>query len=409
MIIFKDVEYELFFSNNLPLLIALNYADELFFEEFEKLCGERYRILSIIRKGHQQKYGLSKDIKKLERLFESKIEDKKWISNILSIYEEKSKELRSFLDSISSKDYSSLENTEMIDDIKEVRSKSAILDAMSNMLHLFSSLIGYQFFEFLHKYSNDKDKVNQNFIFYTQPIKESRFAKIKIKELKNRIELSERDRNFSDILRIGSYIKDDVSGLLDSRRHLMKNLFNESSKILQCQSEDIEYLQIKEIEEFLSGSNLQIELINKRKDTTVLYYPDKHLILIEGDDAKSFIKNGNMREVIENKEARILKGQIASLGKASGRVVIARNGEEALKNMKKGSILVASYTTPEYLPAMKKAAAIITETGGITSHAAIISRELEIPCVIGVEYATKVLKDRDLVEVDAEKGVVRKI
>ena len=58
---------------------------------------------------------------------------------------------------------------------------------------------------------------------------------------------------------------------------------------------------------------------------------------------------------------------------------------------------------------MKKAAAIVTEQGGITSHAAIISRELRVPCVIGTKIATKVLKDGDKVEVDATKGIVKKL
>ena len=66
-------------------------------------------------------------------------------------------------------------------------------------------------------------------------------------------------------------------------------------------------------------------------------------------------------------------------------------------------------TRPEFLPLMKKAKAIITDEGGITCHAAIVSRELGIPCIIGTKIATKVLKDNDLVEVDAEKGIVRKI
>jgi phosphohistidine swiveling domain-containing protein len=72
-----------------------------------------------------------------------------------------------------------------------------------------------------------------------------------------------------------------------------------------------------------------------------------------------------------------------------------------------GSILVAPMTAPEYLPAMKRACAIVTDEGGITCHAAIVSRELQIPCVIGVKIATRVLQDGDEVEVDAEKGIVR--
>ena len=78
-----------------------------------------------------------------------------------------------------------------------------------------------------------------------------------------------------------------------------------------------------------------------------------------------------------------------------------------MKSFRAGEILVANNTTPEFTPIMKKAAAIITEQGGITSHAAIVSRELGIPCVIGTRIATKVLKDGDRVEVDANCGLVK--
>ena len=77
--------------------------------------------------------------------------------------------------------------------------------------------------------------------------------------------------------------------------------------------------------------------------------------------------------------------------------------------MNKGDILVSIASDPDIVPAMKKAAAIVTEQGGVTSHAAIVSRELGIPCVIGTKIATKVLKDGDIVEVDATKGTVRKL
>jgi pyruvate,water dikinase len=64
-------------------------------------------------------------------------------------------------------------------------------------------------------------------------------------------------------------------------------------------------------------------------------------------------------------------------------------------------------TVPDLVSAMKRAAAIVTDEGGVTCHAAIISRELKKPCIIGTKVATKVFKDGDLVEVDANKGIVR--
>jgi pyruvate,water dikinase len=80
-----------------------------------------------------------------------------------------------------------------------------------------------------------------------------------------------------------------------------------------------------------------------------------------------------------------------------------------MKSFHKGQILVAGMTRPDYVSYMEKAAAFVTDGGGILCHAAIIAREMGKPCIVGTQIATKVLKDGDLVEVDAKNGVVRKI
>jgi len=101
-----------------------------------------------------------------------------------------------------------------------------------------------------------------------------------------------------------------------------------------------------------------------------------------------------------------LHGTPANKGTAIGRVIICKT-IAAIDKVKKGDILVASMTRPEFMPALKKAAAIITDEGGITCHAAIVARELNIPAVIGTKFATKVLKDGMLVEVRANHGIVK--
>jgi len=102
------------------------------------------------------------------------------------------------------------------------------------------------------------------------------------------------------------------------------------------------------------------------------------------------------------------KGLCASPGVARGKVKIVKSATEVGK-VEKGDILVAIMTRPDYVTGMKKAAAIVTEEGGVTCHAAIVSRELKIPCIIGTKIATKALKEGQMVEVDATNGVVRKI
>ena len=78
-----------------------------------------------------------------------------------------------------------------------------------------------------------------------------------------------------------------------------------------------------------------------------------------------------------------------------------------LNKVKKGDILVTYMTSPNFLLAMKLSAGFVTNEGGLTCHAAIVARELKKPCVIGTKIATEVIKDGDLIEVDANKGVVK--
>jgi len=105
-------------------------------------------------------------------------------------------------------------------------------------------------------------------------------------------------------------------------------------------------------------------------------------------------------------DAKMLtKGLPASPGIASGPVRIVRDPKELYK-VKEGDVMVTHMTDPNFVPAMKRAAAIVTDAGGVTSHAAIVSRELGIPCIVGTGDATKVLKENSEITVDALRGIV---
>lgn len=103
----------------------------------------------------------------------------------------------------------------------------------------------------------------------------------------------------------------------------------------------------------------------------------------------------------------ILKGAPAAPGLVSGAVKIILDIKQ-LDKLKKGDILVTDMTTPDFVPAMRRALAIITNRGGLTSHAAIVSRELGVPCVVGTTNATKVLQDEMIVTVNGATGEVFK-
>jgi len=101
----------------------------------------------------------------------------------------------------------------------------------------------------------------------------------------------------------------------------------------------------------------------------------------------------------------LLRGETASAGVASGPVRIVLSAGE-LGKVQKGDVLVTKMTMPDFVPAMQRAAAIITDEGGMTSHAAIVSREMGTPCIVGTEHATHVLRDGQIVTVHALRGIV---
>ncbi|MEK7595168.1 MAG: phosphoenolpyruvate synthase [Patescibacteria group bacterium] len=104
-------------------------------------------------------------------------------------------------------------------------------------------------------------------------------------------------------------------------------------------------------------------------------------------------------------EKLLLEGLGASPGVASGPVRIVKDPSE-IGIVKSGDVLVAKMTNPDYVPAMRKAVAIVTDEGGRTSHAAIVSRELGVPAVVGTQHATVMLKDKEVVTVDGSKGKI---
>jgi len=140
------------------------------------------------------------------------------------------------------------------------------------------------------------------------------------------------------------------------------------------------------------------------------FFDENYLIFWKNGKALHF--NQKDSEAISNiieksieKDVTEIRGMIACPGKVEGEVVVINKESEFCK-MQPGKILVTNSTRPEFVPLMKMATAIVTDEGGITSHAAVVSRELKVPCIIGTQVATKKLKDGDRVLVNANQGVV---
>ncbi|MBI4426930.1 MAG: hypothetical protein HY569_00370 [Candidatus Magasanikbacteria bacterium] len=156
----------------------------------------------------------------------------------------------------------------------------------------------------------------------------------------------------------------------------------------------------------LDKDGYQKKLIERRSsicfivnETVSKYFVSEDLDFIRKFERKFKPKSGGVKEI---------RGTPAHGGKAAGVAKII-NGPVDFSKFKQGDILIAKMTSVDFIPIMKMAGAFVTDEGGLASHAAIISREYNKPCVVGTGLATGVFRDGDTVEVDANNGIVRKI
>ncbi len=190
-------------------------------------------------------------------------------------------------------------------------------------------------------------------------------------------------------------------------RYHLKNILIELVK--RSKQPILEFATVDEISLFFKSKKIDIEEITRRKNGYSSHFVDGKTQIVTGQKAEKLqrlVKEdfSGIQEII---------GRIANKGKATGIVrtisFVAKDYNEQVASFKQGEILVTGMTRPQIVHLCKMASAIITDEGGITSHAAVVSREFGIPCIIATHNATKVLRTGDLVEVDAEQGVVRKI
>lgn len=203
-----------------------------------------------------------------------------------------------------------------------------------------------------------------------------------------------------------------IAGLQDQRKkaNLIANywLF-EFLKIIAKREKTpvslLKFASLWEVIELLNTGNVDMKEISKRKKGCMnIVFKGKREYWLTGANYQFIKKKIAVMQAVLGKN--YISGTAASSGKARGRVKIVLDIKREGNKIKKGDILVTSMTRPEFMPFLSKIGGIITNEGGITSHAAVISRELKIPCIVGTGNATQVLKDGQIIEVDANKGVV---
>jgi len=195
----------------------------------------------------------------------------------------------------------------------------------------------------------------------------------------------------------------------------MNVLFRKLEAQFGVPEKDLSRYGIQDICNLFDGKRLSADLIESRCTARVIFAKDKALHSYTGQEAKEEIIEflGKTGESLLP-TGDVLKGIPASKGKTIGRVKVIISDPSTFdslsrefEKMQKGDVLVAETTSPEFMPACRKAGAILANQGGLLSHAAVVSREFGIPAVVGLKYATQVLKDGDVVEVDGNTGTVR--
>ena len=342
----------------------------------------------------------------------------------------KAKGVNIFITDIHSEIYERLDGLFIIDKgtFSQYFSNTAYQQALEEGLNFYSSKTKFNtYINNLHKHCANFEKFyidnikNQNsltkkqvkmFIEYTK-ILCSEYTKMNFEYTDKAFELQSKNivikNNLESVAKNKDIIRDFMNRVLFEPNGFTNTIFKILSKQFSIPASVIENLTQAEILQLFDGLKPNQTTVRSRQNMYV--QSNKLNINYQGKLAQDIIN----KFAIKNVQSKI-QGQCANRGKAEGRVCLISadytNGialEHSIASMKESDILVSETTSPDMIMACKKAGAIITDLGGMLSHAAIVSRELGIPCIVGTGNATKVLKKGDLVLVNANEGLVKVI
>lgn len=252
---------------------------------------------------------------------------------------------------------------------------------------------------------NDKKEIKKRWRTLKNEIDLIKKKKRKIiKELNMPVEIKKMVENIQEF----SYLRQQGEVQISYHNFQGRFLKKMVAKKLDIKLNDLVYLTDEEIIDGLKNRKSSFsKKIRERKKYCFIIMRDGKYKIYTGLKAKKEVQK--IKSKIINERASIkkqYKGVVGSVGYARGRAYVMKNLSDVDK-INDQEIMVVSGTSVEYLTAMKKAVAVIAEIGGITSHAAVICREMKKPCLIQVENATKIFKNGDLVEVDAINGTAK--
>lgn len=237
-----------------------------------------------------------------------------------------------------------------------------------------------------------------------QTKQKERRLKVRKKEIEHKIKLSKKDQIlFSLLSRFSQLIDIRKEGMLRSTFSRYKFL-QEVSRRKKLDLNLMLFMSTSEVADIMADQDINLDNISQRKKGVVIYYlPTSEKIFI-GQQAEKLYQ-----AYLENLLSSEFKGNVAYDPGVKVQGQVCKIINTRTDKFRPGSVLVTTMTRPDFMHLMREAQAIITDEGGLTCHAAVISRELSIPCIIGTKVGTKVLKTGDKIEMDFETGMVKKV
>jgi phosphohistidine swiveling domain-containing protein len=233
---------------------------------------------------------------------------------------------------------------------------------------------------------------------------EAHNLKINTKQLIGEYKISKIVQRYIYIMKEYVYLRNRRLEYYSECGYYAKPLFLEIGKRLNLDYEDVFSLLERELKDSITnGLVVSNSIIQDRKYKYGIILENGKFELFHGDDADKIDE-----PVLNNQKITHLTGDIANSGFAQGLAKIIL-GEEDFYKVKKGDVVVVVSTTPKWNPILEISSAIIADMGGMTSHAAKISTELGIPCIIGTKIGTKVFQDGDILQVDANNGKILRL
>jgi phosphohistidine swiveling domain-containing protein len=211
-------------------------------------------------------------------------------------------------------------------------------------------------------------------------------------------DFSDEEKHLIDCLQIINFLQDERKRVTNISYPFLQNKI--LAEISQRTDVSRELLWLMTPNEIVSALKGKIVNIDHRKNNCAISVSGDEFVVYE--KIPDFLDEG-IEEVVD---VDMVKGVAGSKGIVKGKVRICKTSRDA-RLIENGEVMVAPCTTPDFIIGFQKAAAVVTDEGGVTSHAAVVSREMNLPCVIDTKNATDILRDGDYIEVDGGKGIVR--